>query len=373
MKMRAAVLAEFGAPMEVREVEIAEPGPGEIRVRIAASGICASDLKAVDGTSPVVSELPVICGHESSGTVEAVGAGVTAYAPGDPVLIALGRSCGRCRRCGRGEGHLCTDAARMRAVMGLMPDGSTRLRADRAAIRPYLGIGGFAEYAVVHERQLVPLPSEVDLVAMSLLGCAVVTGVGAVVNTARVEAGATVLVVGCGGVGLNVVQGAVLAGASRVIASDITAPKLTAAELFGATDALPSAPGDTDAADLAARVRELVPDGVDYAFDVTGVPAVLRAAFEATRPGGTTVMVGSPPAGTDVAVPAGALFASRRLMGCQGGDGSPASDLRRLVDLCLAERLDPGGLISEQVGLDDINDAIGNVRAGEVVRSVVVF
>ncbi|GAA2015405.1 Zn-dependent alcohol dehydrogenase [Nocardiopsis rhodophaea] len=371
--MRAAVLTEFGAPLEIRDVDISDPGPGEVRVRIAASGICGSDLKAVDGASPVVSGLPVVCGHESSGTVEAVGAGVTAYAPGDPVLIALGRSCGRCRRCGRGEGHLCTDAARTRAIMGLMPDGSTRLRLDGTAMRPYLGIGGFAEYTVVHERQLMPLPRGVDLAAMSLLSCAVVTGVGAVVNTARVEAGATVLVAGCGGVGLNVVQAAVLAGASRVIASDIAATKLTAAELFGATDVLPSDPGGANAADLATRVRELEPDGVDYAFDVTGVPSVLAAAFEATRPGGTTVMVGSPPAGTNISVPAGALFGSRRLMGCQGGDGSAASDLPRLVDLCLAERLDPGGLISERVGLDAINDAIGHVRAGEVVRAVVVF
>ncbi|WP_184080355.1 alcohol dehydrogenase catalytic domain-containing protein [Nocardiopsis mwathae] len=372
MKMRAAVLAEFGAPLEVREVEVADPGPGEVRVRVAASGVCGSDLKAVDGASPVVAGPPVVCGHESSGTVEAVGAGVTAFAPGDPVLIALNRSCGRCRMCGRGGGHLCTDGARLRAIMGLMPDGSTRLRLDGEAIRPYLGIGAFAEYAVVHERQLVGLSGEADLVAMSVLGCAVVTGVGAVLNTARVEAGATVLVVGCGGVGLSVVQGAVLAGASRVIAADIARPKLTAAELFGATDTLPISAA-SDPADLGTRVRDLLPDGADHAFDVTGVPSVLAAALAATRPGGTTVMVGSPPPGSTAAVPTGALFASRRLMGCQGGDGSPAADLPRLVDLCRSGRLDPGGLISEQVGLDDINDAIDQVRAGEVVRSVVVF
>ncbi|MFC3999492.1 alcohol dehydrogenase catalytic domain-containing protein [Nocardiopsis sediminis] len=367
MRTRAAVLEGFGAPLHVRAVDIAGPGPGEVRVRIAAAGICGSDLKAVDGTSPVVSRLPVVCGHESAGTVEAVGAGVERVSPGDRVVIAMNRPCGACRMCGRGDAHLCTDAARLRAIAGLMPDGGTRLTVDGGPLRPYLGIGAFADHAVVGEPALVPLPPDVPLDAAALLSCAVVTGVGAVLNTARVRPGATVLVAGCGGVGLAIVQGAVLAGAARIIAADVAEAKLAAAAHFGATDTVVSGPG------LADGVRALVAGGVDDAFDATGVPGVLAAAFEATRPGGTTVLVGSPPPGATASVPAGALFASRRLMGCQGGDAAPAHDLPRLVDLYRAGRLDLEGLISERIPLEAVNEGIARVRQGEVARSVVVL
>ncbi|GAA1072091.1 alcohol dehydrogenase catalytic domain-containing protein [Nocardiopsis composta] len=370
MLIRAALITAPGAGLEVREIEIADPGPGEVRVRIAASGICGSDLKAIDGTSPVVRRLPVVGGHESSGTVESVGPGVTGFAPGDEVLIAMNRPCGSCRMCARGDAHLCTGQARLRAVMGTMPDGGTRLRAGGEEVRPYLGIGSFAEYAVVSERALVRLPPGLPLDAMALLGCAVVTGVGAVLNTAAVEAGSSVLVVGCGGVGLNIVQGAALAGAARIAAADVSAAKARSAKRFGATDLLVSAGGEGG---LAERVRALVPGGVDYAFDATGAPAVLAEAFGATRQGGTTVMVGSPPPGAEAVVPAAGLFGSRRLLGCQGGDASPYSDLPRLVELYTSGRLLLDELISERVPLERIGEAVQRVRAGEATRSVVVF
>ncbi|MEV0632876.1 alcohol dehydrogenase catalytic domain-containing protein [Nonomuraea wenchangensis] len=363
MLMRAAVLTGFQAPMEIREVEIDDPGPGEVRVRIKASGVCGSDLKAIDGKSPVVREPPFILGHESAGVVESVGAGVTGLRPGDPVVIAMNGPCGRCRHCGAGRFHLCSGPARLQAIMG----GAPRVRLDGRETRRFIGIGSFAEYAVVAETMCVKVDGGgADFAALALLACGVVTGVGAVLNVARMEPGSSVLVVGCGGVGLNVVQGAVLAGATTIVAADVAESKLKLAERFGATHTLL-------AADLPKQVGELVRGGADYAFDVTGVPGVLAQAFAATRQGGTTVMVGSPPAGRPVELDPGLLFASRRLMGTQGGDAAPHRDLPMLAGLHRRGRLDLDGLISERLPLDAVNDAVAHVREGAVARTVITF
>ncbi|GAA4138517.1 S-(hydroxymethyl)glutathione dehydrogenase/class III alcohol dehydrogenase [Actinomadura keratinilytica] len=364
--MRAALLREFGAPLQVAEVEVQAPAAGEVRVAVAASGVCGSDLKALDGTSPVVSHLPCVLGHESAGVVEEVGPGVTAVRPGDHVIVAMNGPCGRCRECARGRAHLCSGPARLAAITGTMPDGSTRLSVDGRPVRPYIGIGAFAEKVVVAEAMCVKVAEDAPLDLLALTACGVVTGVGAVLNTARVEPGASVLVAGCGGVGLNVVQGAVLAGATTIIAADVVDAKLKLAEEFGATHTLP-------AGDLPRRVGGIVRGGVDYAFDVTGAPQVLTEAFAATRPGGTTVMVGSPAADAELRLPAGRLFASRRLMGTQGGDAVPARDLPLLVDLYRRGRLNLAGLVSERVPLEEINEAVAHVRSGAVARSVVVF
>ncbi|MBB2912339.1 Zn-dependent alcohol dehydrogenase [Streptosporangium becharense] len=366
MLMRAAVLTAFGAPLEVREVEIADPGPGEVRVRIGASGICGSDVKALDGGSPAVRRLPFVLGHESAGTVESVGEGVTGVAPGDQVIIAMNGPCGRCRECGGGRFHLCGGAARMAAVAGTMRDGTTRVRVDGTGARTMIGIGSFAEYAVVNEPMCVRIGKDAPLDVMCLLACGVVTGVGAVLNVARVVPGSSVLVVGCGGVGLNVVQGAVLAGATTIVAADLVEAKLELAREFGATHTVP-------ATGLAGRVGEIVRGGVDYAFDVTGVTEVLGETFAATRPGGTTVMVGSPPRDRPLGVDPGLLFASRRLMGTQGGDAAPLRDLPMLAEQYALGRLDLDRLVSERVPLEGINEAIRRVRGGAVARSVVVF
>ncbi|MEW1837642.1 alcohol dehydrogenase catalytic domain-containing protein [Nonomuraea angiospora] len=362
MLMRAAVLTGFHAPMEIREVEIADPGPGEVRVQIKASGVCGSDLKAIDGKSPVVSELPFILGHESAGVVESVGAGVTGVRPGDHVIISMNGPCGRCRHCGAGRFHLCSGPVRLRTIMG----GAPRITLDGQETRRFIGIGSFAEYAVVTEAMCVKIAKDAPLDAMCLLACGVVTGVGAVMNVAEVPPGARVLVVGCGGVGLNVIQGAVLAGATTIIAADVAEQKLNLAERFGATHTLV-------ADDLARQVDELVKGGVDYAFDATGAPGVLSTAFAATRSGGTTVMVGSPPQGRAVEVDPGLLFASRRLMGTQGGDAAPHRDLPMLAEQYLRGRLDLDGLISERLPLDRINDAVAHVREGSVARTVITF
>ncbi|WP_026341925.1 zinc-binding dehydrogenase [Actinomadura atramentaria] len=364
--MRAALLRKFGAPLDLAEVTVAPPGPGEVLVRVAASGVCGSDLKAIAGTSPVVTHLPCVLGHESAGTVEAVGPGVASVRPGDAVVVAMNGPCGKCRECVRGRVHLCGGRARMAAIMGLTADGTTRLRAGGEVVRPYIGIGSFAEKAVVGEAMCVKVGKDDPLDLLALTACAVVTGVGAVLNTARVEPGASVLVVGCGGVGLNVVQGAVLAGATTIIAADIAESKLRLAREFGATHTIA-------ADDLADRVGAIVRGGADYAFDVTGVPGVLAAAFAATRPGGTTVMVGSPAADAAVQIPPGLLFGSRRLMGTQGGDANPARDLPLLAALHRAGRLRLDALVSERLPLDAVNDAVRHVKEGGVARSVLVF
>ncbi|MEV4379555.1 alcohol dehydrogenase catalytic domain-containing protein [Streptosporangium sp. NPDC049644] len=366
MLMRAAVLTGFGTALEVREVEIADPGPGEVRVRIKASGVCGSDIKALDGKSPVVRRLPFVLGHESAGIVESTGAGVTGVRPGDHVIIAMNGACGRCRNCGAGRFHLCGGPARMAAIMGTMRDGGTRITVDGDGARTMIGIGSFAEYAVVNEAMCVRIAEDAPFDTMCLLACGVITGVGAVLNVARVTPGSSVLVVGCGGVGLNVVQGAVLAGATTVVAADVAEQKLKLAEEFGATHTIL-------VTDLPKQVGEIVRGGVDYAFDVTGVAGVLGAALASTQPGGTTVMVGSPPQGEPLSVEPGLLFASRRLMGTQGGDAAPIRDLPMLAEQYLRGRLDLDRLVSERLPLEEINEAIRHVREGAVARSVIVF
>ncbi|MEU4834996.1 alcohol dehydrogenase catalytic domain-containing protein [Streptosporangium sp. NPDC023615] len=366
MLMRAAVLTGFGEALEVREVEISDPGPGEVRVRIRASGVCGSDLKALDGRSPVVRRLPFVLGHESAGVVESVGDGVTGVRPGDHVIIAMNGPCGRCRNCGGGRFHLCSGPARLAAITGTARDGGTRVTVDGAAARTMIGIGSFAEYAVVNEAMCVRIAEDAPFDVMCLLACAVVTGVGAVLNVAKVAPGASVLVVGCGGVGLNVIQGAVLAGATTIVAADVAERKLELAEEFGATHTIL-------ADDLPARVGEIVRGGVDHAFDATGVAGVLAAAFAATQPGGTTVMVGSPPQGEPIGVEPGLLFASRRLMGTQGGDAAPVRDLPMLAEQYLRGRLDLDRLVSERLPLEEINEAVRHVREGAVARSVIVL
>lgn len=366
MEMRAAVVKKFGAPMEITEVEIEDPKAGEVRVKISASGVCGSDIKALDGKSPVLKQTPCVLGHESAGIVDRVGPGVTSLTPGDHVILAMNGPCGRCRNCARGRVVLCTGKRRVNAIMGLMGDGTTRLKVDGEAATPMIGIGSFAEYVVVGEVTCVKVAEDAPLDLLALTACGVVTGIGAVLNTAKVEPGSSVLVVGCGGVGLNVIQGALFAGATTIIAADVVETKLELAATFGATHTIL-------ADDLVKQVGEIVRGGVDYAFDVTGNAEVLARTFSATQSGGTTVMVGSPPAGQTVGFAPENLFGCRRLMGTQGGDAFPDRDLPLLVDLHRQGRLNLEGLVSERIPLDQINEAVTHVRAGAVARSLIVF
>jgi Zn-dependent alcohol dehydrogenase len=291
---------------------------------------------------------------------------VRSVAVGEQVLVGMNRHCGRCRECGRGRAHLCTGRDRQLAVRGRTADGGTRLRLDGAEVVPFIGIGSFAEYIVVGESMLVPVGGVPFTDALALLSCGVVTGFGAVRNVACVAPGDSVLVVGCGGVGLNVVQAAALAGAGRVIAADRVPAKLELARALGATDTI-SAEGD-----LGKAVDAVEPGGVDHAFDVTGAPGVVSAAMAATRPGGVTMLVGSPAAAT-VEVPTHLFFGDRALRGCVGGNGSPAEELPRLLGLVAAGRIDLEALVSERIELGDVNGALERQRSGEVARSLIVF
>lgn len=366
MRAWAAVLTQFGADLEMREVEIAEPGPGEVRVRVLATGVCGSDSKLQAGGNPLYPAPPVIPGHECVGVVESVGDGVGSVAAGDHVLVSMNRACGRCPECASGRAYLCTDESRRLAVLGRTSDGRTPFRLDGGDVPAFIGIGSFAEFVVVGASMLVRVPAEHYQDALALLCCAVVTGVGAVMNVARVVAGETVLVVGCGGVGLNVVQGAVLAGSARVIAADTNPGKLDLAKRLGARDVL------VPERDLAEQVAHLERGGVNHAFDATGVAGVAAAAMAATRPGGTTVLVGSPAAST-IDIPTRLLFEGRVLRGCVGGNAAPHRDLPLLLRLVQSGRMALEPLISERIRLEDINKAIARQRAGEVARSLVVL
>jgi S-(hydroxymethyl)glutathione dehydrogenase/alcohol dehydrogenase len=364
--MRAALLREYHKPVRVEEVEIDAPRAGEVLVRIAASGVCRSDLHAVEGRSEVA-RLPLVPGHEGAGIVEEVGPGVRSVARGDHVVVALYGPCGECADCRSGNVAGCWSPARTNNMYGLMPDGSTRLRAGGVQVHPMVGAGTLAERTVVRESQLVKVDRDVPLDLICLTGCGVTTGVGAALNTARVEPGARVVVIGCGGVGLNVIQGARIAGAARIIAVDVAREKLDLAANLGATDALLSGPG----VDVPARVRELVPGGADYAFEAIGSPEIVRQAFECTRIEGTTVMVGSPPPGRDIAIDGRLLFSGRRLLGCMGGGNVPQRDIPRLVALYQGGSLKLEPLVSRRLGLDGVDVALEALRKGDGARTVI--
>jgi S-(hydroxymethyl)glutathione dehydrogenase/alcohol dehydrogenase len=364
--MRAAVLHHYNQPLKIEEVAIAEPGPGEVLVRLAASGVCRSDLHALEGDSPVVHP-PMVLGHEGAGVIEAVGPGVGGVSPGDHVVIALYGPCGTCNSCRSGQLTRCNGPARQ-STFGLMADGTSRLRQGETEVRPFVGSGSLAEYSVVAEPMVVRIPDDVPLEAAALTGCGVTTGIGAALNIARVEPGSTVAVVGCGGVGLNVLQGCRVAGATRIIAVDTNRAKLDLASDLGATDGV--LVGDDDP---VAAVRALIPGGVDYAFEVIGIPSVVRQAFEMTRDGGTAVMVGSPPGGADISVDGRLLFADRRLLGCMGGSNIPQRDIPRIIELYRQGRIKLTELIGQRLALEDVNDAFVAMRTGDVARSVVTL
>jgi S-(hydroxymethyl)glutathione dehydrogenase/alcohol dehydrogenase len=365
--MRAALMRAFHQPLSIEAIELQAPQAGEVLVRIAASGVCRSDLHVVEGRSPVARP-PMVLGHEGAGVVEEVGPGVHSLKRGDPVVIALYGPCGECAQCRAGDIAACWSPARTNNMYGLMPDGTTRLSVGGVPVHPMVGAGSLAERAVVRESQLVKIEPDVPLDLICLAGCGVTTGVGAALNTAQVGPGARVAVIGCGGVGLNVIQGARIAGAARIVAVDVSNEKLDLAADLGATDVLHAGPG----VDVPACVKELVPGGVDFAFEVIGKPEVVRQAFECTHGSGTAVMVGSPPPGADIAVDGRLLFAGRRLLGCMGGGNVPQRDIPRLVALWRSGKLLLEPLVSRRLPLDDVNRALDALRKGDGARSVIV-
>lgn len=356
--VRAAVLTESGAPLRVADIGLPDPGPGQVRVRIAATGVCHSDLSLARGI--LRQPVPAVLGHESAGTVVSVGAGVSVASPGDRVVLCWAPPCGACWFCAESEPWLCEHSSDAAATPYATYDGQE--------LYPGLSTAGFAEETIVSERAVIPCPDGVPLEHAALVGCAVMTGVGAVLNTAKVRAGQSVLVVGLGGVGLSVVQGARLADAGAIIAVDRSADKLELARSMGATEVLEA--GD----DLAKQVRALTERrGADHAFDCVGLADTIRTCWSATRRGGTTTIVGIGGKEQQVTFTALELFHfARTLRGCVYGSTDPRSDIPKILGHAANGRLDLGALITATIGLDGIDSAFADMEKGVGARAVVV-
>ncbi len=362
--MRAAVLETAGQPLAIRnDVEIEDPGPGQVRVKVSNCGLCHSDLSIADGTFP--SALPIVLGHEAAGVVDAVGPNVKGLAPGDSVVLTPAPPCGACYWCVRGEPAICVDAIGIQT--NTFADGTTGLSRGGETVYRGLNVAAFAEYVVTQETGAVKIPSDVPREVACVIGCAVQTGVGAVLNTARVEEGATVLVMGLGGIGLSVVQGARVAGAARIIVSDPVSDRREAAKAFGATDLF-----DPASDDVVARAREITKVGVDYAFETAGQAKLVEAGMAAARNGGTVVCVGAPPIDQSITVaPAVMLTISeKKLIGCVLGSANSLREIPRLVALWQVGRLDLEGLITARRPLSEINEAMNDLRTSRGIRTV---
>ena len=359
--VRAAVVRQVGAPFEVEEIELAPTGPGEVRVRMAASGVCHSDLSVQNGSIPFL--FPTVLGHEGAGVVVEVGEAVTRVVPGDHVVLTWMPACRRCFWCLSGQPMLCE--------VGLAEAlGSPFATAAGTPLVRGLGTATFSEQTLVPEAEVVRIDPSVPLELAALVGCALATGIGAVWHTAGVTPGSSVAVVGCGGVGLSVVQGARLAGASTVVAVDRVAGKLEMAEAMGATATV-----DASAADVVAAVRaHTAGRGADYCFEVVGRADTIRSAFAATRRGGTTVLVGAGSPAEQVSFSAFELFVdAKTVVGCVYGSTDADRDFPVLVDLVRRGAIDAAGLVTRRISLDDLGDAFRAMEAGEVARSVIVY
>jgi S-(hydroxymethyl)glutathione dehydrogenase / alcohol dehydrogenase len=356
--VRAAVLSAPGAPLRVAELDLPEPGPGQVRVRIAATGVCHSDLSLAKGA--LRQKMPVVLGHESAGTVASVGEGVTSVSPGDRVVLCWAPPDGTCWFCRQGEPWLCEHSSDAAAVPYARVEGQD--------VYPGLSTGGFAEETVVSERAVLPVPDAVPLEHAALVGCAVMTGVGAVLKTAAVRAGQSVLVVGLGGVGLSVVQGARLAGAGQVVVADRAPEKLELARSLGATDLLEVG------GDLPKQVRALTDGrGVDHAFDCVGLGATIRSSWQATRRGGVATVVGIGSKEERVEFNALELFHfARTLQASVYGSTDPFTDIPAVLEHAAAGRLDLGALVGGTVGLDDVGEVFEAMERGATTRTLVV-
>jgi S-(hydroxymethyl)glutathione dehydrogenase/alcohol dehydrogenase len=359
---QAAVMEEIGAPLTLTEIVVDDVAPNEVLVRTIASGVCHTDHTVWTGGMPISRTTPLLLGHEVAGIVEKVGSAVSRTRPGDHVVTCATAFCGYCDMCQRGLQQHCTDAKRDRPA-----EAAPRLTQGGRRVTPFVGLGGFASHMLVSEQVIAPIPEEMPLDKAALLGCAVHTGVGAVRHTAKVGLGDTVAVIGCGGVGLNVVQGAKLAGASRVIAVDLVRAKLERACAFGATDVV-----DGSTVDPVEAVLDLVAGGVDHAFEVVGRGATVAQAYGMTRNAGATTVVGLGRVGETFTLPLGALMTERRLQGSKLGK-SFLSDIAWYCQEYLAGRLLLDELVSRTIDLDDVSESLEHLESSDLARSVITF
>jgi S-(hydroxymethyl)glutathione dehydrogenase/alcohol dehydrogenase len=359
--MRAAVLRTSPGELEVVDVDVASPGPQEVLVTTAATGLCHSDLHVIDGLFP--SALPCVLGHESAGVVAAVGSEVTYVEPGDHVIACMSSACGSCEYCVIGRPNLCVRKP------ARDPGEAPALSERGERVVAIANIGGFAEQMLLAESALVKIGRDVPLDRAALIGCGVTTGLGAALNTAKVHPGSRVAVIGCGGIGLNVVQGARIAGAGRIVAIDVVPSKLELARRFGATDVV-----DASATDPVEAVRELTTGGVDYSFEAIGSQRTAVQAFEMLRIGGTATLIGIVGPGVTIEIPVLPFISDeRRLQGSNMGSNRFRLDVPYYLDLYEQGRLELDALISNRIGLDDVNKGYADLRTGELARSVILF
>ena len=359
--MKAAVFRAVNTAMEVEEIDIDKPGPREVLVRTAAAGVCHSDMHFFNGTYP--GQTPCVLGHESAGVVEEVGDAVRYVQQGDHVITCLSVFCGHCEYCLTGHMSLCQEPEVRRGR-----DDDPRLSKEGGALAQFANLGSFAEQMLVHEHSVVKVREDMPLDRAALIGCGVTTGVGAVIHTAAVEPGATVAVIGCGGVGLSCINGAAIAGASRVIAVDMVASKLELARSFGATDAV-----DASAGDPVEQVRELTGGGVHYSFEAIGLKVTAEQAFRMIRRGGTATVIGMIPPGQMVQLHGPDFLSEKKIQGSMMGSNRFRVDMPRFVDFYLQGRLHLDDMISSRIPLSEVTDALLALDKGEVARSVIVF
>ena len=358
--MKAAVFHGPHQPLTIEEVDIAKPIGREVLVRTVASGVCHSDLHFIEGLYPFAA--PAILGHEAAGIVEAVGPHVTEFKPGDHVIACLSVFCGHCDYCLTGRTHLC-QARPVRAA-----HEPPKLSWKGKPVNQFANLSSYAEEMLVHESGLVRVRDDMPFDRAALIGCGVTTGVGAVLNTARVEAGSTVAVYGAGGVGLAAIQGARIAGARMIIAVDVFAHKLATAKELGATHAV-----DASAGDPVRAIRELTGLGVDYAFEAIGLKKAAEQAFDCLRPGGTATVIGMIPVGQKVELEGSVFLREKKIQGCSMGSNRFKVDMPRYVELYLQGRLKLDEMITRRGRLEDVNEAFRAMKAGEVARTVLTF
>ncbi|WP_269715995.1 Zn-dependent alcohol dehydrogenase [Caulobacter sp. NIBR2454] len=362
--MKAAVLREVGKPLSIEQVAIGKPGPHEVLIRTVAAGVCHSDLHFVEGSYP--HPLPAVLGHESAGVVEAIGSEVRTVKVGDHVITCLSAFCGHCEHCLTGHMSLCVSPETRRKK----EDEPRLYREDLAAPRmnQFLNLSSFAEYMLIHEHACTSIRKDMPLDRACLIGCSVMTGVGAVIHTSTVRPGETVAVIGCGGVGLAAVNGAALAGAGRIIAIDRVPAKLELAKKFGATDVINAA--DTDP---VKAVQDLTGGGVHHSFEAIGLKITAEQSFKMLRRGGTANIIGMIPVGTMIELHGPDFLGEKKIQGSYMGSNRFPVDMPRLVDAYMAGKLNLDDLISRRIKLEDVNDAFEELKRGELARSVIMF
>jgi len=369
MKSRAAVAIKAGQPLEITEIDVQGPKEGEVLVRMVATGVCHTDAFTLSGEDPE-GIFPSVLGHEGGGIVEEVGAGVTSVKPGDHVIPLYTPECGECSFCKSGKTNLC-QKIRVTQGQGLMPDGTSRFSLNGETLYHYMGTSTFSEYSVMPEISVAKINKEAPLDKVCLLGCGITTGIGAVLNTAKVEPGSTVAVFGMGGIGLSVVQGAVMAGASRILAVDLNDDKFEMARMLGATDFVNPSKYDQPIQDV---IVDLTDGGVDYSFECIGNTNVMRSALECCHKGwGESVIIGVAGAGQEISTRPFQLVTGRVWRGTAFGGVRGRSELPGYVDNYMAGKINIDDMVTHTMGLEDINKAFDLMHAGESIRSVVIF